>query len=202
MKLMFYLCKAKKRENYTLPLAYQLRTLYIMQDRIKKILEYSKLTQSQFSDKIAMGAATLSNILNAKTKPSLELIQNIRLAFPEINPIWLLDGIGEMISSSDSNPSEPTSGNSQDINLDFIPDDLFSVPVSPAVTKPVNSNPGSAVNSSVQSPAGRQPLYFAENPANPKEIQMVKIIDKPMRKVTQIQLFYDDDTFEVFVPRK
>lgn len=199
---MFYLCKAKKKVYYTLPLAYQLRTLYIMQDRIKKILEYSKLTQSQFSDKIAMGAATLSNILNAKTKPSLELIQNIRLAFPEINPIWLLDGIGEMISSPDSNPSEPASVNSQDINLDFIPDDLFSAPVSPAGTKPVNSNPGSAINPSVQSITGRQPLYFAENPANPKEIQMVKIIDKPMRKVTQIQLFYDDDTFEVFVPRK
>ena len=30
----------------------------------------------------------------------------------------------------------------------------------------------------------------------------VKIVDKPMRKVTEIRVYYDDQTWESFVPSK
>jgi hypothetical protein len=43
---------------------------------------------------------------------------------------------------------------------------------------------------------------MAQSYTDSKDIKMVKIIDKPLRKVKEIQVFYDDDTYEVFVPRK
>jgi hypothetical protein len=34
------------------------------------------------------------------------------------------------------------------------------------------------------------------------ERQEVKIIDKPQRRITEIRVFYDDQTWETFVPQK
>lgn len=177
-----------------------------MQDRIKKILEYSGLNQNLFADKIAVAPATLSNILKGKTKPSLEIAQNIRQAFPEINTFWLLDGTGEMLLSSDDEHSTPLSSNpSNDISLN-LSEDLFSSPIPTSTmtggarsTLPVNGKPGFPSGLDSQS---TQNYRLAENPMNPRELQMVKIVDKPFRKVREIQVFYDDDTYEVFAPKK
>ena len=59
-----------------------------MKDRIRELLEYSGYNQNVFAEKISVAAATLSNILKGKTKPSLEIVQNIRSAFPEVNLLW------------------------------------------------------------------------------------------------------------------
>jgi hypothetical protein len=34
------------------------------------------------------------------------------------------------------------------------------------------------------------------------ERQEVKTIDKPQRRITEIRVFYDDQTWETFVPQK
>jgi hypothetical protein len=38
----------------------------------------------------------------------------------------------------------------------------------------------------------------------PKNIAQaaVKYVDKPQRKITEIRIFYDDQTWETFVPKK
>ena len=40
--------------------------------------------------------------------------------------------------------------------------------------------------------------------STPKKVNntVVKIIDKPQRKVASIQVIYDDNTIEIFVPKK
>lgn len=181
-----------------------------MKDRIRKVVEYSGLNQNLFADKIAVAAATLSNILKGKTKPSLEIVQNIRSAFPEINSLWLLDGTGPMLKSEvpPSVGEKDQSGQSEQM-LNF-GDDLFSD--SPMKS---NSNERSYPNT-VSSKSARSSIFnedplgqatisdyqLAQSYTNSKDVKMVKIIDKPLRKVKEIQVFYDDDTYEVFVPRK
>lgn len=177
-----------------------------MQDRIKKILEYSGLNQGLFAEKIAVAPATLSNILKGKTKPSLEIAQNLRQAFPELNTFWLLDGTGEMFREPDADQAASSAADSTAQGaLDFS-QDLFapaSAQAAQNVPSRLQGSGGNALSySGTYDPRNASVYRKAEIPGNPGEIQMVKIVDKPTRKVKEIQVFYDDDTYEVFVPRK
>lgn len=70
-----------------------------LRDRIAKILEYKKLSIPQFT--IAIGAKTPQAIRDLKkgtTKTLSASMQSKILSYmPELNPVWLLAGEGEMI---------------------------------------------------------------------------------------------------------
>lgn len=66
-----------------------------MIDRIKFILEKRNLSPSRFADKIGVPRSTISHILSGRNKPSLEVIQKILNAFPDIPVDWLMMGKGK-----------------------------------------------------------------------------------------------------------
>lgn len=74
-----------------------------MVTRIRQLLEQKQLTPTQFADAIGVGRPVMSHILSERNKPSLEVVQRIIEAFPEVSMPWLLKGIGEMIEN-DANP--------------------------------------------------------------------------------------------------
>jgi hypothetical protein len=54
-------------------------------------------------------------------------------------------------------------------------------------------------------PSGSQPNVYGQGVnSTPKNIDtfLLKNIDKPQRKITEIRIFYDDQTWESFVPKK
>jgi len=65
--------------------------------RIKKIMDHYAVSPAAFADKINVQRSGISHILSDRNKPSLEFIQKTIAEFPQINPIWLLNGSGEMI---------------------------------------------------------------------------------------------------------
>ncbi len=65
-----------------------------MIDRIKHILEQKNLTPSRFADQIGIPRSTISHILSGRNKPSLEVMQKIINAFPDIPMEWLIIGKG------------------------------------------------------------------------------------------------------------
>ena len=69
-----------------------------MKKRFLEILKCKKLSSSQFADKINVSNSAVSHIINGRNKPSLEIIQNILIKFPDINSRWLILGEGEIIS--------------------------------------------------------------------------------------------------------
>jgi len=71
-----------------------------MVTRIRQLLEQKQLTPTQFADAIGVGRPVMSHILSERNKPSLEVVQRIIDAFPEVSMSWLLRGTGEMLESS------------------------------------------------------------------------------------------------------
>lgn len=67
-----------------------------MRDRIIEIMEHEKMTQAQFATLINIQRAAMSHIISGRNNPSLDVVQKILMAFPSINPDWLLHGKGEM----------------------------------------------------------------------------------------------------------
>jgi transcriptional regulator with XRE-family HTH domain len=72
--------------------------------RLKKILDYYSLSASAFSETITVQRSSISHILSGRNKPSLEFITKVLKAFPEIDLIWLLSGVGEFLSTTTTPP--------------------------------------------------------------------------------------------------
>lgn len=154
-----------------------------MKDRIRQIMESQHMTQQVFAQFIEMSPASLSNIFNGRNKPTLNIVEAIKKKIPDISTDWLMFGSGSMYldAKSGSANSAASSPTSQESLFDFsdtpTPAPDFQLPAAQ------NFN---GVKTTRQNPAPDQ----------------IKIIDKPARRVTEIRVFYDDQTWESFVPAK
>ena len=59
--------------------------------------------------------------------------------------------------------------------------------------------PSSVPQNVVQQPSKQNGVNVTRFEMAQKE---VKFLDKPQRKITEIRIFYDDQTFDVFEPKK
>ena len=154
-----------------------------MKDRIKQLMESQHMTQQSFSDFIGISSASLSSIFNGRTKPTLNTVEAIRTKFTKINLDWLLYGSGPMFRDDAINESENGNGGNP-VPTEGMFD--FGTPA-PA---PSYSNSGNGNN-----------YGFSTNPKNPVRADL-NFIDKPQRQITEIRIFFDDQTYESFVPKK
>ena len=69
-----------------------------MVERIRTLLESRQLTPTQFADSIGIARPIVSHILSGRNKPSLEVVQRILAAMPDLSMPWLLNGTGPMLA--------------------------------------------------------------------------------------------------------
>lgn len=145
-------------------------------------MESQHMTQQTFSDFIGISSASLSSIFNDRTKPTLNTVEAIRNKFPTISLDWLMYGKGVMFLDDD--PEDATVGTrpSEPGESALIFDDV------------VSTTPHQVAGASVRMSAPVQSGY--------RQIAGVKNIDKPQRSITEIRIFFDDQTWETFVPKK
>ena len=67
-----------------------------MHSRLKNWMESEELKASQLADNIGVNRATISHILSGRNKPSIDFLQKLLSAFPNLNANWLIVGIGYM----------------------------------------------------------------------------------------------------------
>jgi len=82
-----------------------------MLDRIRTLLTTRQLSPTQFADTIGVSRPIVSHILSGRNKPSLEVVQKIVGAFPDLSLRWLLNGEGPMLAAR--SPAEPLSAPSR-----------------------------------------------------------------------------------------
>lgn len=78
-----------------------------MVDRIRQLLQARQLSPTQFADTIGVARPIISHILGGRNKPSLEVVQKIITAFPDVSMPWLLTGQGAMVASEASVVASP-----------------------------------------------------------------------------------------------
>lgn len=154
-----------------------------IKDRIRMIMEREKVPPRVFAETIGVQQSTLSHILNDRNKPSLEVVMKVHQTYSYVNLEWLLYGKGEMIASVEDASIVSSSGDYQPSLFDENPVNSSKEPFNPENRK-------------------EMPLRNAENA--PKEIvkQEIRYIEKPARKITEIRIFFDDNTYETFRPEK
>lgn len=189
-----------------------------MKDRIKLIMEQTKLSQQDFATKLGVSPASLSSIFTGRTNPTNNHVQAVHRAFPNVNVNWLLFGEGEMYVSSQpmaqSHTGDDTNERLHDeAAMSSETERSFSalsqspdgdVPQMPSMfaPDPMTASAGSGQRASVSSPSARSRYerYSQELPPYGSLKKNANIIDKPERKIKEIRVFYDDGTYEAFVP--
>ena len=161
-----------------------------MKDRIRQIMEAQHMTQQVFADFIGTNPATLSGIFNDRTRPTLNIVESIKKKIPDINTDWLVFGTGQMYLQSSTNASDvQSSANMPRPSMPVGAEQMIDFgPVSTPTPQRVVSSP-----SSYNGVRNTQQIIVREE---------VKHLDKPQRRVTEIRVYYDDQTWESFLPSK
>ena len=69
-----------------------------MYERLKNWMESEGLKPSTLADTIGVNRATISHILSGRNKPSIDFLEKLLGAYPNINANWLISGVGYMKS--------------------------------------------------------------------------------------------------------
>ncbi len=186
-------------------------------DRIRQVMEHVELTPSFFADEIGVQRSSVSHILSGRNKPSLDLVTRLLNRFPEINPVWMITGNGEMVQLNlfEESPSlpekkgikptpprkvappmqrepivvEPIEGEEDDKTLPIFPEET---PVIPPVAE-TNPEPAPAPVQAVPASTAPPTSTPSPQPAFP-----VQALATPGKKIQKINIFYDDKTFSVY----
>lgn len=165
-----------------------------MKDRIAKIIQYTQATNAEFADKIGISTSTLSHIMAERNKPSLSLLLSIHEAYPEININWLLFGEGNMLLSD---ASQVVKQSQQQLFTEYDSqqkDETLQLDISTHSRKAdrVSTKSATETDMDVQSDMVKE-----------NDILMLDAIrDKASPRITEIRVFYDNGTFQVFRPER
>lgn len=176
-----------------------------LNERISKVIEYSKLSSSEFADEIDVQRSSISHITSGRNKPSLEFIIKIKSRFPEILWDWLVTGDGEMLKS-DLPETEHVleSENSEEKTKPTSLPDLFTMMNDDEDfgTAEEKSEEISVVRESIiphQSKAEEK--IFDSQPLEKSNEQIInQVIENQTNKIKRIVLFYENGKFESFEP--
>lgn len=154
-----------------------------MKDRIKQIIDGQHLTQQSFANLTGISPATICGILTGRSQPTLKVVDAIQKSFPTISLDWLVNGTLPMYKDVQAEEVLPASSHHPTDNeptLDFGTDPLDTIATSAeaATVRGVSDTLKKNIKTEV------------------------KYIDKNPRRITEIRIFYDDQTWETFVPKK
>lgn len=153
-------------------------------------MEHMQMNQQSFASFIGIGPASLSSILQERTRPTLNTVEAICSKMPDVNITWLINGTGDMFLSSAHGSDHKNSADGGE-------------PVTAGLTPPSHGDLFSGFNNSVSSNVPTSEPIVRQSPTRAEKIVVSeKNVDIHKRRITEIRVFYDDQTWESFVPKK
>lgn len=149
-----------------------------IKDRFKMVMDREKLTAVAFAESIGVAQSTISHIIGPRNKyPSMDIILRLHERYSDISLDWLLTGKGSM--SNESNASA---------------DNQFDYPLFAENRENPSDRPIESENHK-ETPVGMPQKVNKETVK-----QEVIYKERPPRKITEIRIFFDDNTYETFKP--
>ncbi len=177
-----------------------------MEERIRQVMEYMQMKQKDFAAKIGISEASLSGVFNGRTKANNRHVEGIHKAFPQINLNWLMFGTGEMWDShqiEQSPNSLETTKENEDSTIPTSPSAITSEVAqdSPALFSAFsNATPQATQNNNTHSCNNGLSNELMQELMYLRELKNKNLLEKKVRKVLEIRVFFDDGTYESFSP--
>lgn len=174
-----------------------------MKDRIRQLMELSHLSQQDFAARLGISPASLSSIFTGRSNPTTNHINAVHRAFPDVNINWLIFGEGEMFAPTAD--ETPTSSEQEDAALAV----SMSSDGSPSSAAPHQPSPSFPAQQQQKSDARKErmrDLFDFSKPLNPSSshggMTDFGSFDNFERRIKEIRVFFDDGTYEIFVPSR
>ena len=148
-----------------------------MKEKIQEIIKNEHISNADFAEKIGISPAAVSSILKGRNNPSMDVVKRILQAYPKINWSWLVFGKGDMY-------------NQENGKVEKHQPNLFENALNPT-NDTLASEYRKEIESKGQEIASRDIVK-----------QEIRYIEKPSKKITEIRIFFDDNTYEIFRPEK
>lgn len=149
-------------------------------ERLEKIMSEEGMNAKQFAMQVGIQPGTMSNIMNGRNNPSLDVLQRVLNSFRAISADWLVLGSGPMYRQKfDSN--QPTLFDVADADNAVVDVETASVSV-----------PQPTASDNVQLP-------IKENKTkNNTKADTISVVRSSSKKVAKVVIFFDDGTYQEF----
>jgi transcriptional regulator with XRE-family HTH domain len=162
-----------------------------MINRIKKLIKYKQLSASHFADELGVPRSTVSHILSGRNNPSLEFIQKVLDAYPDIQTAWLVRGIGNMSTESVPSLFPDDAEEQSDINQ-------LSLPVAELSNRNDRSHSG-ASDKLISGAGDEEAASYQKSAKQPKKSPTSSAsFGGGDKEAVRVMLLYADGTFESF----
>jgi len=190
-----------------------------MIDRVKLLMSVQNLSPAQLATTIGVQRSGISHILSGRNKPSLDFVLKVLESFPKLSEKWLLKGEGEMFIGDQSpkdlfqteqkKPEDNSTKNSGFDEKQMLRDEEAAV-YERKIVHPSSDDSKNIVEMGGQQDekvaGSREQDHFAKD--DKVKMQDRNILPKAMntiskdtqKKITQLIIFYDDDSFKVYHP--
>ena len=170
--------------------------------RLKLFLEQNGIANSQFADTCEIPRPTISQLLNGRNKKvSDEVISKIHAAYPALNIMWLMFGDGEMFVNG-----ALVAGENQSVQH------LSKTPQSGSLFMGGSRDDSGARGAAQQ----KTTISFGDETGGASQRGGSQLSDaiqsiakkvggtspSPSRRIVNIMIFYDDNSFESVVPAR
>jgi transcriptional regulator with XRE-family HTH domain len=168
-----------------------------MIERVLEVLKVKNLSPSQFADEIGVQRSSISHLVSGRNKPSLEFIQKIIKRFPDINPEYILSGVGNIFRLGSQTELDffneivlPAVALSNDSEVEAQESEIVK-PVSGKLRTPAQEKKSSA-----------KVVKAAEKVSTPEKPERVEKIERVQKeeKIERIVYFFKDKTFKEYFP--
>jgi len=167
-----------------------------MKERLIQLLDMEQLSPSKFADIIGVQRSSISHVISGRNKPSFDFLQKTLKAFPGLNASWLMLGEGTMYEQM----GRTVSGN------------LFDSSTSPEELS--QEHIASTEDSKREIEAAETPLQSETIPVKEPEVPatgekvdtglpeeaLKEIAAVSKKRIVQLLVIYEDDTFRAFTP--
>lgn len=190
--------------------------------RLKHYLDYRQISVTQFADECAIPRPTGSQLLAGRNKKvSDEIIGKIHAAYPDLNIVWLMFGEGDMVKDANIEISEPQNApkaeptaqqtpmeQTLDFEIDFnensseeMPEKITPEPTANTFTFATPSDPGMSADPAPKfPPMPKAPQASGADGAKQSDSESFTVTPGKGKRVTGIVVYYDDCTYESFIP--
>jgi transcriptional regulator with XRE-family HTH domain len=158
---------------------------YPMKERLIQLLDLEQLSPSKFADIIGVQRSSISHVISGRNKPSFDFLERTLKAFPGLNASWLILGEGTMYEQM----GRKVTGN------------LFDLPA-----EPLNLAEEHTADVKIREDHDE---YVAHKDLPVQDEFMSKTIPREAlkdvaaggtRRIVQVMMIYEDDTFRAFAP--
>ena len=168
-----------------------------MKERLIQLLDLEQLSPSKFADIIGVQRSSISHVISGRNKPSFDFLQKTLKAFPGLNASWLMLGEGTMYEQMGRNVSGnlfdapgPSEEPSED-DISTITEDRTEI-----------SSPDASTNAEVETVKVQDepPVPSDAVEAGLPEEAIKELATLAKKRIVQVMVIYEDDTFRAYMP--